>query len=54
MDSSGVIARSGQTCTVTGVWQVVSRPSATARVPAGAVMPADHGHAVTWRLVRRS
>lgn len=53
MDGSATVARSGQTCTVSGVWQAVSKPSAMVRVVAGAVMPADHGHAVTWRLVRR-
>ena len=47
-----MVARTGQSCPRTGVWQVVSRPVATTVVAGGRAMPADHGRPVVWRLVR--
>ncbi len=47
-----LFARTGQSCPRAGVWQVVSRPVATAAVPGGRAMPTDHGRSVVWRLVR--
>lgn len=47
-----MVARTGQSCPRTGVWQVVSRPVATTVVAGGRAMPSDHGRPVVWRLMR--
>jgi hypothetical protein len=49
---TALFARTGQSCPRSGLWQVVSRPVATAVVPGGRALPSDHGRAVVWRLVR--
>jgi hypothetical protein len=46
----GTIARTGEKCPESGIWEVVSTPSTTAPIAKGNTMPPYNGKAVTWRL----
>lgn len=48
----GTLARTGEHCPESGVWEVVGTPSTTAPIAEGNVMPPYGGKAVTWRLIR--
>ncbi len=48
----GTTARTGERCPESGVWAVVGRPSTTAPIAKGNVMPPYRNQAVTWRLER--
>ena len=45
-------ATTGQTCPISGVWQVVGVPTTTAPIAKGNRMPPYDGKAVTWQLIR--
>jgi hypothetical protein len=47
----GTTAHTGQHCPESGVWQVVGRPTTTAPIARGNVMPPYEGRAVTWKLI---
>jgi hypothetical protein len=47
----GTIAKTGQRCPESGVWQVVGL-TATAPIAEGNVMPPYGGKAVSWKLVQ--
>lgn len=46
----GTSARTGESCPVTGVWQVVGTPSASALVAEGDPMPTYRERPVVWEL----
>lgn len=48
----GTLARTGERCPESGVWQVVGAHSTTAPIAQGNVMPPYGGQAVTWKLIQ--
>jgi len=48
----GTLARTGETCPESGVWEAQSSPSTTAPIAKGNRMPPYNGAAVTWKLIR--
>jgi hypothetical protein len=46
------IVKTGEICPESGLWQVVSTPSATAPIAKGQRMPSYNRHAVRWQLVQ--
>lgn len=48
----GTQASTGQRCPESGVWKVVGRPTTTAPISEGNVMPPYDGKAVTWELIQ--
>lgn len=47
----GTTARTGERCPESGVWQAQARPSTTAPIAKGNVMPPYRGAAITWKLI---
>ena len=50
----GLVARTGETCPESGIWQTLSSPPTTAPIAKGNRMPPYNGAAVTWKLIRYS
>lgn len=50
----GTTARTGEKCPESGVWKAVSKPSTTAPIAKGNVMPPYNRRAVTWELIRHA
>ncbi len=48
----GTIAKTGESCPESGVWQVVGTPSTTAPIAKGNRMPPYDGKAVSWKLIQ--
>jgi hypothetical protein len=48
----GTIAKTGEICPESGVWEVVGTPSTTAPIAKGNRMPPYDGNAVTWKLIQ--
>lgn len=46
----GTIAKTGEICPESGVWEVVGYPSTTAPIAKGNRMPPYNNQAVSWRL----
>lgn len=47
----GTLAKTGETCPESGVWEVVGTPSTTAPIAKGNRMPPYKDKAVTWKLI---
>jgi hypothetical protein len=47
----GTMARTGETCPESGVWQSMDAPSTTAPIAKGNRMPPHNQQAVTWKLI---
>lgn len=54
MPSPGTMAKTGEDCPETGIWEVANRPTAQALMLKGNIMPPYEGKTVVWRLVLRS
>ncbi|HEJ7903376.1 hypothetical protein ACMFFK_04245 [Serratia marcescens] len=50
----GTTASTGQKCPESGVWEVVSKPSTTAPIAKGNIMPPYGGKGVTWKLIQHA
>ncbi|MGP3023586.1 hypothetical protein, partial [Serratia ureilytica] len=48
----GTTATTGQKCPESGVWEVVGKPSTTAPIAKGNIMPPYGGKGVTWKLIQ--
>lgn len=48
----GTIARTGSRCPESGVWESQDRPSTTAPIAEGNIMPPHNNVAVSWKLIR--
>lgn len=48
----GTLAKTGEKCPESGVWEVVGTPSTTAPIAEGNTMPPYQNKAVTWKLIR--
>lgn len=48
----GRLAKTGEICPESGVWEVVGSPSTTAPIAKGNRMPPYGGNAVIWKLIR--
>jgi hypothetical protein len=48
----GTLARTGETCPESGVWEAQASPSTTAPIAKGNRMPPYKGAAVAWKLIR--
>ena len=46
----GTIAKTGEVCPESGVWEVVGYPTTTAPIAKGNRMPPYNNQAVSWRL----
>jgi hypothetical protein len=47
----GTIAKTGEICPESGVWEVIGTPSTTAPIAKGNKMPPYSGIAVSWKLI---
>lgn len=47
----GTISRTGDTCPVTGNWQVKDDPESQTTLWEGELMPAYYGRSITWELM---
>jgi hypothetical protein len=48
----GTIAKTGEKCPESGVWESQDHPSTTAPIAVNNVMPPHNQKAVTWKLIR--
>jgi hypothetical protein len=48
----GTLAKTGEKCPETGVWEVVGTPSTTAAIAINNIMPPYKDKAVTWKLIQ--
>ena len=48
----GTLAKTGEICPESGVWQVVGTPSTTAPIAKSNRMPPYSGKSATWKLVQ--
>lgn len=54
MAEIGTLAKTGENCPESGVWESQDKPSTTAPIAKGNTMPPHNGNAVTWKLIRKA